>query len=247
MINLASAELLFALIVLVVAYLISHTLNGCFQSYVISCLGDNTARDEGYMSLNPLDHIDLCGFLVLIFLGIGWMQTVPIDPYAFIGKWRYLRLFLAYFTEAVGALILTIVSLVLSVVFFGYYLTAVLVIQIFSYFSKSFMIFFSKSAHLNIAALFSDQHSTLAIVSALLLVCMVYINILVAAISIIFNGFRYALIVGFEKGYRYMEYAEYLSFLGPFLVVYLFGEHLVFRLLQITEWGACQLAHIFGV
>ncbi len=247
MINLASAELLFALILLVAAYLVSHTINGCLQSYIISCLGDNTARDEGYMSPNPFMHIDLFGLLVLIFLGIGWMQTVPIDPYAFIGKWRYVRLFVAYFTEAVVALLLTIVSLVVSVVFFGYYLTAILVSLIFSYFSKSFMIFFSKSAHLNIAALFGDQHSTVAIVGAFFLVSLVYINILIAAISIIFNGFRYALLVGFEKGYSYIEYAEYLSFLGPFLVVYLFGEHLVFCLLQITEWGACQIAHVFGV
>ena len=80
MINLATAELLFALILLVAAYLISHTINGCLQSYVTSSLGDDTARDEGYMSPNPFMHIDMFGFLVLIFLGIGWMQTVPHRP-----------------------------------------------------------------------------------------------------------------------------------------------------------------------
>ena len=34
------------------------------------------------MTFNPLMHIDVFGFLALIFLGIGWLQTVPINPEA---------------------------------------------------------------------------------------------------------------------------------------------------------------------
>ncbi len=244
--NLAHAEFLFALLLLITAYLLSHTLNGCIQTFVCSKLGDDTAKDAGFLSLNPLVHIDLFGFLALIFLGIGWMQTVPIDPYSFVGGWRYWRLFVAYATEACVSVCIAIISLFLAVFFYGYQLTAILIAKLFTFYSKAFMIFFSSGAHLKIAADFAPNESSLVIALAYLLVSLVYLNILIATISLIFNAFRYALVVGFEKGYTYVEYAEYVSFFGPFLVVYVFGDQLVYYLLKLSEWGAVHIAHLVG-
>ncbi len=49
--------------------------------------GDNLARDEGRMSLNPFVHADLIGTCVLplmsIFMGLpvfGWARPVPVNP-----------------------------------------------------------------------------------------------------------------------------------------------------------------------
>lgn len=49
--------------------------------------GDNTARDDGRVSLNPLVHIDLLGTvllpLILLVTGaglIGWAKPVPVNP-----------------------------------------------------------------------------------------------------------------------------------------------------------------------
>jgi Zn-dependent protease len=43
-------------------------------------LGDNTARDQGRLTLNPLRHIDLIGFLFIIFAGFGWAKPVQFAP-----------------------------------------------------------------------------------------------------------------------------------------------------------------------
>jgi Zn-dependent protease len=43
-------------------------------------LGDKTARDQGRLTLNPLKHIDLIGFLFIIFAGFGWAKPVQFDP-----------------------------------------------------------------------------------------------------------------------------------------------------------------------
>jgi hypothetical protein len=246
MINLTGAEFLFALLILIIAYFISHTINGALQAHGTSLLGDSTAKHEGHTSLNPFVHVDLFGFLALIFLGIGWLQTVPLDPAAFTGRWRYSKLLAAFWMEAFVSIALAMISLVLSVLLYGYSLTSLLVMQLFTYYSKSFLLFFSSSSHLQIANLFTNHETPLAIAIAFLLISIVYLNILIAAISLIFNFFRYLLLVGFEKGYTYMEYASYLSFFGPFLVVFVFGDRLICFLLGLTQLGASHLAHLCG-
>lgn len=247
MINLALAEFLFALILLIVAYFISHTINGCIQAYTCSRLGDDTAVEAGYLSLNPFIHIDLFGFIALVLFGIGWMQTVPIDPNSFFGSWRYVRLLAAYATEACVSIMIAILALFLSVFFYGYCLTATLVIKLFTFYGAAFKVFTSTSTHLNLASLFTKQESPFIMVIAFFLISLVYLNILIATISLIFNAFRYALVIGFEQGYAWIEHAEYISFFGRFLALYAFGDRLVYYLLQLTELGACYIAHLFGV
>jgi len=44
-------------------------------------LGDNTARDQGRLTLNPLKHIDIVGFVFIIIAGFGWAKPVQFDPW----------------------------------------------------------------------------------------------------------------------------------------------------------------------
>ncbi len=53
-------------------------------------LGDTTARDKGRLSLNPVQHIDPWGTILLPLLlvailgfGFGYAKPVPINPYRF--------------------------------------------------------------------------------------------------------------------------------------------------------------------
>jgi len=43
-------------------------------------LGDNTARDQGRLTLNPLKHIDLIGFIFILVAGFGWAKPVHFNP-----------------------------------------------------------------------------------------------------------------------------------------------------------------------
>ena len=43
-------------------------------------LGDHTAREMGRLSFNPLKHIDIIGFLFIIFAGFGWAKPVQFNP-----------------------------------------------------------------------------------------------------------------------------------------------------------------------
>ena len=49
-------------------------------------LGDNTAKMEGRLSLNPLDHLDPIGTLMLLFAGFGWGKPVHVNPTQYTRK-----------------------------------------------------------------------------------------------------------------------------------------------------------------
>ncbi|MDR0992526.1 MAG: site-2 protease family protein [Ruminococcus sp.] len=43
-------------------------------------LGDDTAKQMGRLTLNPLKHLDLLGAALMVFTGFGWAKPVPINP-----------------------------------------------------------------------------------------------------------------------------------------------------------------------
>jgi Zn-dependent protease len=46
-------------------------------------LGDDTAKNAGRLTMNPLVHLDPMGTLMMIFARVGWAKPVPINPVRF--------------------------------------------------------------------------------------------------------------------------------------------------------------------
>ncbi len=63
----------------VLAIVISLPFHECAHAYMATLLGDTTAKKQGRLSLNPLSHLDIFGFLCLTFIGFGWAKPVPIN------------------------------------------------------------------------------------------------------------------------------------------------------------------------
>jgi len=60
--------------------LLGLTLHEFCHAFCAWKLGDNTARDQGRITLNPIKHIDLIGFIFIIFAGFGWAKPVQFNP-----------------------------------------------------------------------------------------------------------------------------------------------------------------------
>ena len=45
--------------------------------------GDDTAKVNGRLTLDPVKHIDVMGAVMMLVIGIGWAKPVPINPYNF--------------------------------------------------------------------------------------------------------------------------------------------------------------------
>ncbi len=77
MFNLDPMTLLTHLIVLVVA-LPFHEFAHAWTAYRF---GDDTAKAQGRLTLNPLAHLDLIGSVLILTSGFGWAKPVPVNPY----------------------------------------------------------------------------------------------------------------------------------------------------------------------
>lgn len=68
------------LIVMVsVALLIAITIHEFSHAMIAYYFGDDTAKRQGRVSLNPLVHLDPIGTLMLLFVGFGWGKPVPVN------------------------------------------------------------------------------------------------------------------------------------------------------------------------
>lgn len=67
------------LMVSVIALLPALTVHEWAHSFAAYKLGDSTAKADGRLSLNPLDHLDPMGALMMLLVGFGWAKPVPVN------------------------------------------------------------------------------------------------------------------------------------------------------------------------
>ena len=77
-----------AILIIFFIIFISIIFHEIAHGYVAYLFGDNTAKNQGRLTLNPFKHIDLFGTIILplmlFYTGapvIGWAKPVPINPY----------------------------------------------------------------------------------------------------------------------------------------------------------------------
>ena len=66
-------------IVLAIPLLYSVILHEIAHGLVASWFGDDTARYSRRLTLNPMEHLDPIGTLMLLFVGFGWAKPVPVN------------------------------------------------------------------------------------------------------------------------------------------------------------------------
>lgn len=76
--NLINNPLIF--LAYLVSFFVSLTLHEAAHAWAAYKLGDNTAKEMGRLSLNPLKHIDPWGAIFFFIAGFGWGNPVQFNP-----------------------------------------------------------------------------------------------------------------------------------------------------------------------
>ena len=96
-----------------------HEAAHAFASYK---LGDPTPKQQGRLSINPIAHIDVIGFICLLVCGFGWGKPVQINPYYYKHRRRD-EFIVAIAGVSLNFIIAIIAGFVTGLVYRSYYLT----------------------------------------------------------------------------------------------------------------------------
>ncbi len=63
-----------------IVLLTAFPVHECAHALAAHWMGDDTAKNQGRITLNPLRHLDLFGTVFMLLAGFGWAKPVPINP-----------------------------------------------------------------------------------------------------------------------------------------------------------------------
>lgn len=71
---------LIAVLLATVGVLVGFTIHEASHAAAAFAMGDDTAKQMGRLSLNPLRHLDATGTILIAIAGFGWGKPVPVNP-----------------------------------------------------------------------------------------------------------------------------------------------------------------------
>jgi len=127
-----------SIVIYILVVLTSLTVHECAHGYISYKLGDPTAKARGRLSLNPVDHLDPAGALMMLIFGFGWAKPVPVNPYYY--KNRKFGMALTAFAGPLSNLLMAFFGVLLFEIAFEFLFplvntATVIIICIFAYYT----------------------------------------------------------------------------------------------------------------
>lgn len=73
-------EILSNFLVSLVGIAFAMSIHEFGHAYAAHLLGDDTAKNQGRMTINPAKHVDILGLFMLMVFHFGWASPVPVNP-----------------------------------------------------------------------------------------------------------------------------------------------------------------------
>lgn len=219
MLSLKVIQSLISLLTLFIAYILIISPVGWFRAWVAQKMGDSTAEDMGFLTLNPAPHLDFVGIVVLIFFGVGWGKHIPINPLNIHGRHRGLKLACAYFSDTLAHMVLATLALILFILLFGTHSLSV----------------------------YSMGTTSLGISITRIIFAFINLNVFLAAIALVINAVMLIGLIIAERNIQFPPYFFYFIILAPILMLMLFGEDLRHCMIYCITCVGDLFARLLGV
>jgi len=220
-----------SLITMFVAYIITETSSGFFRAWVAKQMGDDSPERDGYLSLNPLVHLDFIGVIFLFIYNFGWGRYIPINHHAIQEPFKKLKITAAYFSDTLARILIALVALVILLQTFGLTMLEL---------AKPMIL--NKHIALPILAHFYPDKSSLALTLAVILAGIIYLCVLLAVLNLIINSVRLIILFYFHESLG----AGYLEFFIPIMLIILLADPLQHFAVESIITIAYQITRLLG-
>jgi len=120
MVRLEIIQFISSCISVALVYTIVVTCAGWFRAWVAYKVGDDTPAALGFLTLNPLAHLDPIGALLFAFIGFGWGKTSPLNGVVLLQKrFPWLRISAANYADVIALFILSFIMLTVQICIVG--------------------------------------------------------------------------------------------------------------------------------
>ncbi|MCX5922746.1 MAG: hypothetical protein NTX86_05480 [Candidatus Dependentiae bacterium] len=239
MVSLKSAEFFITMISFSLAYIFVVTFVGYFRAWVTDKMGDDSAVNAGFLTLNPAQHFDLVGYICLLWLHFGWGSHMPLNPHNIVARSplvRWIKLIIAYWSDAIAHIVLATFSITGLVLMFGGKVIGVSVDMMMT----------GELSHMRFAALYPGG-SSIAISFALVLIASVYLNVFLAVFNLVFRGLELVMIYLIERSPHYAQYNNLATIFLYAIVVSIFvTPQLRWLLMVMIAHMGYLIACLFG-
>ena len=242
MVTVKNAEFFIGIITFLVAYLIAVTGANFVRAVVAKAMGDDSAEQLGFLTLNPLVHLDPLGLAVLFLFYswgnyFGWGRHVPINPFNIENPWRGLKLTLVYLSDTIAHFCMALSGIVmLEVLFDGRILGLV-----------RYMVLSRTMSHLLLAHSY-PAHSSLVVAVGFIIIALVYLNVVLGVLYFIINCRDIFMIISSESPLVYEERRMQLSnVIIPMLLVIFFSEPLRHLAVWLIVYAGYIIAHVMHI
>ena len=236
MITLHSAEILINFISFFVAYLIVITLANVFRAWVANEMGDDTGIRLGYLTFNPLVHIDPIGLFFIITWSFGWGMMVPIYPLNITWPHRTLKLAAAYFSDTFMHFLLGLVGIIVLLGIFDINILNVMKYMVWTY----------NVSHIPIANMYPEV-SSLVVSIGFIVFAFVYLNVMLGVLNFIINFSTYLLFVLSDRFDNIARYSQYITIALPVFFILFCSRFLRLLSVYLISHIGLIIAHILGI
>lgn len=237
MVSVKTAELLISVITFFLAYLVAVTIAGAFRAWVAKKSGDDTAEYLGFLTLNPIAHIDIIGLIFLFLFLFGWGRHVPINPLNITAPWRWPKLIAAYLSDTVAYFISALIGIVLLVGIAGSQMLFI---------ARYMLVSIQHMSHLYLVTAYPEL-SSLVVMFCFIIIAFVYLNVVLCVLSLILNCFSLGIYLAMERSSRYDKYNYYLIMLIPIIIIVLFSEPLRLLAINAISYVGYGIGSLLGV
>ena len=120
MVRLEVVEYILSFVSIVLVYAVVSTFAGWFRAWVAYKVGDDTPAALGFLSWNPIDHLDPIGALLFALIGFGWGKKSPLNGAVLLHKsFPWARIALANYADVIALFILSLIMLTVQICIVG--------------------------------------------------------------------------------------------------------------------------------
>jgi hypothetical protein len=239
MVNIKIAEFLIRFISCMIAYFWVITIPNVVQAYAAQWAGDDTAARFGFTSLNPFNHVDPFGLIILIIScgfgsPLGWGRSVFIDPFNIRKK---AKLIFVSFADVITHFVSALLLLIILEIIFG-----LNILFIFQY-----MILGRNVSHMILAQSFNGS-SSLAISAGFIIFIAIYLHVLLGILYTILNSRDLYLALQSTDSMQYaMARIKPSNLFVPLILLFVFAEPLRIGLVACIAYAGLIIGTLLGI